>query len=138
MILKRISYSDLNSRQQENYNFHKVAGYLADFGFNSIKLTDDWRGADFLACHIDGQQFLKIQLKGRFSLDKKYVGKDLYIAFLHREDCYIYPHDEVMAKVLERGQINDTVSWAERGLYNWPSIPKWALDLLEPYRVNHD
>ena len=50
--LKKIPYKDLNSRQKENYNFQKVAGELADYGFNCLRLTDDWQGADFIACHI--------------------------------------------------------------------------------------
>jgi len=49
MKLCKINYSDLNSKQQEIYNFQKVASVLADFGFNCIKLADDWHGADFLA-----------------------------------------------------------------------------------------
>ena len=41
-----IPYTDLNSRQKENYNFHKVAARMADYGFNCLRLTDDWQGAD--------------------------------------------------------------------------------------------
>jgi hypothetical protein len=51
---QRVEYQDLNSRQQENYNFQKVASHLADFGFNCIRLSDNWQGADFIACHRDG------------------------------------------------------------------------------------
>jgi hypothetical protein len=39
---RRISYASLNARQKEVFNFHKVAATLADYGFNCIKLTDDW------------------------------------------------------------------------------------------------
>lgn len=69
--MEEISYDDLNSRQRENYNFHKVSAILADYGFTSIRLSDDWQGADFIAQHIDGQTFIKAQLKGRMSIDKK-------------------------------------------------------------------
>jgi len=40
MLLKRITYGKLNSKQKENYNFAKVASALADYGYNSIKLND--------------------------------------------------------------------------------------------------
>ena len=100
--LKQIHYNDLNSRQKENYNFQKVAGELADYGFNCLRLTDDWQGADFIACHIDGDVFLKVQLKGRMTIDKKYSGKDIYIAFLNGDDCYIYPHDEMVDRIESR------------------------------------
>ena len=77
--LKKIKYTELNSKQKENYNFHKVASALADYGFNSLRLNDDWQGADFIA--INGDDMMKIQLKGRFTVDKKYINKEIYIAF---------------------------------------------------------
>ena len=46
---KKVSYSKLNSKQKENFNFHNLASVLATFGFNSIWLNDDVQGADFLA-----------------------------------------------------------------------------------------
>ena len=54
--LRRVDYRELNGKQQEIYNFQKVAARFADYGFNCIKLDDDWMGADFLAYHKDGTQ----------------------------------------------------------------------------------
>lgn len=34
MTFARVTYGQLNSRQQENYNFQKVAARMADYGFN--------------------------------------------------------------------------------------------------------
>ena len=65
-MFKKIKYSKLNSRQKENYNFHKVSAKLADYGFNSMRLNDDWEGADFIS--INDEQMIKVQLKGRFSI----------------------------------------------------------------------
>ena len=57
--LTHINYAELNSRQKEAYNFQKLAAALADYGFNCIKLSDDWQGADFLAyCHC---HYLKVR-----------------------------------------------------------------------------
>ena len=75
MKFKRIKYNTLNARQKESYNFQKVSSILADYGFTTIKLADDWQGADFLAQHMDGKQIIKIQLKGRLTVDKKYLKK---------------------------------------------------------------
>ena len=44
MQFQRIDPSSLGAKQKEIYNFQKVARYLAGFGFNCIKLSDDWRG----------------------------------------------------------------------------------------------
>jgi len=71
MQLLKISYEQLNARQKEVFNFQKVASLLADYGFNCIKLDDDWQGADFLAYHKDGVNTLKVQLKPRPGIAKK-------------------------------------------------------------------
>ena len=93
-MFKQIKYSKLNSRQKENYNFHKVASKLADYGFNSMRLNDDWEGADFIA--INDKEMIKVQLKGRFSIDKKYIGKNLFIAFIEQDKVKIYLHDKAV------------------------------------------
>ena len=77
MQFRKIKYADLNSKQKEIFNFQKVAGELSDYGYNCIKLADDWQGADFLAYHKDGSNTLKVQLKSRVTISKQYVGKKL-------------------------------------------------------------
>ena len=135
-MFERVRYGDLNSRQKENYNFQKVAGRLADYGFNCLRLTDDWQGADFIACHIDGETFLKVQLKGRLTIDKKYIGKGIYIAFLLGDDCYVYPHDEFLEGLIERGALGEQSKlWQEQGTRSWPRPPSWAIQTLSEYRI---
>ena len=135
MVFQKIEYAKLNARQKENYNFQKAAGRLADYGYNCLRLNDDWHGADFLAVHVDGTAVLRIQLKGRFSLDAKYRDRGLHIAFINGDGCYIYPHDDVLASVERRGRFAETTSWAERGNYSWPTLPAWAVELLKPYKI---
>ena len=77
MKFNKVNYNELNAKQKENYNFHKVAAALAEYGYNSMRLNDDWQGADFIA--VKGDDMLKIQLKGRFTVEKKYIGKTIYI-----------------------------------------------------------
>ena len=50
MKLRKIKYTDLNSKQKEVFNFQKVAGKLSDYGYNCIKLADDWQGGCPLRC----------------------------------------------------------------------------------------
>ena len=101
MKLKKIKYTDLNSKQKEVFNFQKVAGKLSDYGYNCIKLADDWQGADFLAYHKDGSGTLKVQLKARLALSKKYVGKSLYMAFPMYQEWYLIEHD-ALVRLVER------------------------------------
>ncbi|WP_424688319.1 hypothetical protein [Erythrobacter sp.] len=129
-------YTQLNARQQENYRFHKVAARLPDYGFNCLRLTDDWQRADFIAYHISGQTFLKVQLKGRLCLDKKYVGKDIPIAFLRGEDCFAYPHDELLATVRSSGVLDEeSERWRVNGQRHWPTPPGWGSEFLSAYKI---
>ena len=98
--LKRIRYDCLNSRQQEAFNFQKVSAVLAEYGFVTIRLSSDWGGADFIAQHKDGATFLKVQLKGRLTFDRKYQGRGLHVCFRERDLWFIYPHDELLEQVL--------------------------------------
>ncbi len=133
----RVRYSDLNSRQQENYNFQKVSAILADYGFTTMRLTDDWQGADFIAQHVDGETFLRVQLKGRLTFDKKYRGKGIFIAFCDGRtgDWYLFPHDELLEAFLESSNIANTQSWQVAGGYSFPYLNVERLRLLERYRI---
>jgi hypothetical protein len=111
---KPVSYNDLNAKQKELFNFQKIAARLADYGFNCIKLADDWQGADFLAYHIDGATTLKVQLKSRVTIKHKYRGKDIWIAFPHKRDWYLIQHDRLVEKVGECTRWLDSDSWKER------------------------
>src|SRR5437868_15509020 len=113
IALKRINYAELNSRQKENYNFQKASAVLADYGFVTLRLSDDWQGADFIAQHIDGRTFIKVQLKSRPAFAKKYQGKDLFIAFYDGSSWFLYPHDDVLEKLLAVSNIGDTLSWSD-------------------------
>lgn len=134
-MFERIAYENLNARQKENYNYQKVAGRVDEYGYNCLRLNDDWHGADFLAVHVDGTNVLRVQLKGRFALDEKYRGRGLHVAFILGDACYVYSHDDVLSAVEERGQIAKTTSWAQLGSYHWPSLPGWAAELLHSYRI---
>lgn len=131
-----IRYEELNSRQQENYNFHKLSSVLADYGYTCIRLSDDWQGADLIAMHISGD-FLKIQLKGRLSFDKKYLGKSLHIAFRSGDRWYVYPHDELCQQLIYgHDSRHSSASWRDAGIYNFPTLGKLGVT-LEAHLVSH-
>ena len=127
MQLNKVIYQDLNARQKENYNYHKVASALADYGFNSMRLNDDWQGADFIS--VNGDEMIKFQLKGRFTIDKKYIGKDIYIAFIEEEKIKIYNHDDVVNSI--PNNIKGSESWSKIGSYSWGKTPKFYDSLIK-------
>jgi hypothetical protein len=134
MELKRIDYKRLNARQKENYNYQKVSAVLADYGFVTIRLSDDWNGADFLALHTDGAT-LKVQLKPRLYVAKNYVGKELWVCFPHGADWYLYPHDEILEESMCQTSIGSTDSWVGEGRYHFNRLSQKMLELLSKYRI---
>jgi hypothetical protein len=135
MVLRRIDYQSLTAKQKEIYNFQKVAALLADYGFNCIKLSDDWQGADFLAYHKDGNQTLKVQLKGRAAIDKKYIGKNLHVVFPLNGLWYLIEHDVLVQVVAEKCNWLNTGSWIENGCYHSASPGKALLEALAEYKI---
>lgn len=138
MKLERIQYSELNARQKENFNFQKLSAVLADYGFVTIRLSDDWQGADLIAQHVDGDTVLRVQLKGRLVVCKKYRGKKLWIAFHEDGVWYLYPHDELLSHVLKVTNIGTTDSWTKRGGYSWPRVPARLREILSAFRITGD
>ncbi len=133
----KIKYTDLNARQKENYNYQKIASILAEYGYSCMWLNDDWQGADFIANHIDGVEFLKVQLKSRLTINKKYIGKDIFVAFRYENSTYLYPHDELMNFIFkELPNTEKRVSWVQDGGFSWPNpMSQKLMNQLEQYRI---
>ena len=113
-----------------------MAARLADYGFNCLRLTDDWQGADFIACHINGETFLKVQLKGRLVIDRKYRSKDIHVAFIHGDAVYLYDHDQLVRHLEDNGLIGaESITWHEKGFRSWPTPPAWAINFLDEFRI---
>lgn len=131
MKLHPITYSKLNARQKETYNFHKVAAKLADYGYSCIRLSDDWQGADFIAQHINGDRYYRVQLKSRLTIAKKYQKKALYICFLQESKCFLYNHDNFIRKLFKiLPGVARSSSWVNEGVYTWPRTPQELMPLL--------
>jgi hypothetical protein len=137
---KRINYSELNPKEQEDYNFAKISSKLADYGYRTIRDFNDWGGADFYCIDrgCDLGEALKVQQKGRLTFDKKYIGKNLYIAFEYKptNTLYIYLHDELLNKLILVTNIENTSSWMDKGKYTFKSISKPILDILNQYKLD--
>jgi len=128
MELKKIKYEELNARQKENYNYHKVASKLADYGYDCMRLNNDWEGADFIAVHNDGEKMLKVQLKGRLTFQKKYKNKGIWIAFIYKGEARMYNHDDLLNR--HPKEFFETESW-KQGASSSPTVPnKWEEFIL--------
>ena len=138
MNLQKINYNALSAKQQEIYNFQQCAALLANYGFNCIKLADDWKGADFLAYHNDGDTTLKVQLKGRVDIQQKYRGKNLHMAFPAGGFWYLIEHDELVRIIEETWACSPRVkkkTLEERGGYSTPNPSKALIEKLEDHKI---
>ena len=135
MKLKKIRYASLNARQKEIFNFQKVAGLLADYGFNCIKLADDWQGAVFLAYHKDGKTTLKVQLKSRLMISKKYLNQAVQIAFPVHRTWYVVEHDHLVKLIKEHTSWLASESWRQRGKYSAARPNSTLIAALEEWKL---
>ncbi|MCX7069488.1 MAG: hypothetical protein NTW01_00615 [Gammaproteobacteria bacterium] len=131
---EQVRYEALNARQKESYNFQKLSGVLASYGFVTIRLSDDWNGADFLAQHINGST-LRVQLKGRLTFSCDYIGKDLWVAFRTGEQWFLFPHDEVLEQALLLTNIRNTEAWSSGRRYSFPVVPASLQGVLSAFRL---
>jgi hypothetical protein len=130
-----IRYASLKARQKELFNFQKIAATLADYGFNCIKLADDWQGADFLAYHINGTTTLKVQLKSRLTIDRKYCDKDIWMAFPYAGSWYLIEHDRLVEKIGKQTDWLKSSSWQNKHGYSSVSINSGLLKSLAENRL---
>ena len=132
--LQRINFNSLTARQKENHNFHKAAAILADYGFNCIRLSDDWKGTDFIACHIDGTS-LKVQLKSRLTIDRKYCGKDIWMMFPDGDRWYLVRHDQLVRIVGETTPALNNNSWQLQDRCHWGRPPRKLIESLKEFAL---
>ena len=83
MKFEHIGYeTGKSSSAIESYNFHKAAAVLAEYGFDCVRMSDDWEGADFVAYHKNAGVVLPVQLKTCLVIDKRYEPfRELYMCF---------------------------------------------------------
>ena len=99
-------------------------------------MQDDWLGSDFLAYHKDGSQTLKVQLKSRVTIDVKYRGKDLHIAFPFGAGVwYLVPHDELVEHIGTHTNWLNTDSWKRGHHYSSTNLNPQLREALEPYKL---
>jgi hypothetical protein len=132
---KAIKYVELTAKQKELFNFQKIAAALADYGYNCIKLADDWQGADFLAYHRDNANTLKVQLKSRLTIHAKYQEKGIWIAFPYKDSWYLIDHDRLVDKVGEHTDWLETVAWKDNHGYHSAHINAELLTSIAEDRI---
>ena len=135
-----ICYTDLDGKGQESYNSSKLVSIMADYGYlESAKINNDKWGADLLFYRASDTDVKKVQLKGRATFSKHYMGKDLYIAFPDTDVWYMYPHDKVVELARPNRSWSQTLSWlSPDGGYSWNVTPLWLRQILRPWIISRN
>lgn len=138
----KVKYESLNARQKEAHNLYLIAARLAEYGYASYPIRDDWNGGDMIARHMTKPKEvpLTIQVKGRATFAKKYQDRDLWIAYRDGASVYLYPHDEVLNRYTAVRKkrnlpLDDNDAWATGGLVSWKKPTAELLRLLKPYEL---
>lgn len=120
LISNKVEYQSLKSKEQESYNFAKVTGILADYGFECSSVNSDGHGADMIAYHYLTGKLFAIQLKGRPCIYKKYEDKGLWMAYIDQNagELCLYEHDKAVA-LFEQSESANTSSWKDKGGYSY-------------------
>lgn len=101
-------------------------------GYNAFLPVYDG-GIDFLLYRESDGTIRKVQLKGRWSIDRKYLGRDLWVAFPIEHEWYLAPHDTMTGMQAATGFL-ETRSWKEVGLYVVPKPSKALREACLPFR----
>ena len=121
---------------QREVNFQKVAALLANRGFKCTRSNDKGNKTGFLAHHVERDETLKVQLKTRLVIDKKYLNEDLLLAFPLHGDWYFIEHDKLIDLVGENANYLNTPSWKVGGMYSTENPNENLLAALAEYRLS--
>lgn len=139
--IKEIDLNNLTSKEKELYNYSRLIAVLAKYGLETHRVINDTNGADIIAYRAPRKDegshttTLKIQLKSRFSYNKKYDHEDLYIAFPDGNDWYLIPQESISEdKELLPEKWRTSESW-KAGNYHVAQLSKELKTKLERYKI---
>jgi hypothetical protein len=119
----------LTSDAVEVVNRNALVTVALNQGYNAYLPVYD-NGIDLILLNEATGDTRLVQLKGRWTIDKKYIGRNIWVAFPDRGVWYVAPHDE-MLRLGERHTGTD--SWA-KGTYSKSPLSKTDREELAAYR----
>jgi len=107
--------SRYKSQVREVINRNSLVSLALANGYNAFLPVYDG-GIDFILYNETAGDTKLVQLKGRWTIDKKYIDRNVWIAFHDRGHWYVAPHDEMVRLAEGYGHLT-TKSW-EAGTYS--------------------
>jgi len=111
-----------------------MQAHLMRQGWMVYSPAADVGGVDWIAINQITEELRKVQQKERFLINKKYVGKNIWLCVETSGKVYLTPHD-ILMQTDQGQQAQTTKSWA-KGEYSWPNpAPKALLNYLDAYAI---
>jgi hypothetical protein len=123
-----------NHRSVEMANRLDLINEAFKFGYLAyLPVVDE--GID-LILHRERPRDLKmVQLKSRWTIDKKYVGREIWIAFPQDKVWYLGLHDEFVGLAKKLGFAANSSSWTAGGKYSRGKLNKALQETLQAYTL---
>jgi hypothetical protein len=118
----------------EVINRNTIVSLAFEQGFNIFLPVYDG-GIDFIFYHETDNIIRKVQLKGRWTIDKNMSDGDIWIAFPFAGEWYVIPYEKLVTVADEQG-FTRTKSWTEGGIYNLPKLSKAMLEACKDYKFS--
>ena len=116
----------------EVINRNALVTLALENGYNAFLPVYDG-GVDFILYREEDGDVRKVQLKGHWNIDRKCIGRDIWIAFSAAGAWYLAPHDDLV-KMGEAAGFTLTSSWIEGGAYSCPRPSRQMTEALQRYR----
>jgi len=90
-----------------------------------------------LLYHFIEDTFLKVQLKGRITIGKKYLKKNIYICFPNNKktEWYLVPHDKLVQELEKHNMWINSSSWIKGGNYSSISISAKIQNFVNQFKL---
>ncbi len=133
LIVDRIKgLSRYRTQITEVINRNALVTLALQNGYNAFLPVYD-RGVDFILYREEDGDVRKVQLKGRWNIDRKYIGRDIWIAFNQSDEWYLAPHDDLV-RMGDVAGFTKTSSWLVGGAYSCPKPSRRMIEDLRQYR----
>lgn len=124
----------LSGKAIELMNTHELTAELMARGWSVyLPVYDD--GIDLLATKNDVSNIIRIQLKSRWTISKRYVGRPIEIAFKDRGLWYLVRHEDMVSAGEAEGYCQQN-SWTKDGGWSVKNMSQSLTDRMTPFTLD--
>ncbi len=120
------------SRNENVARINEFSRLAAQAGF-TIQVASTDSGVELLLAHAGDTAPRRVQLKGRWTIDRRNLDRDVWVAFPDAGKWYLIPHS-VMVSFAKREGVTETASWIENGLYHRPQLSRASVSDYARYQ----